>query len=129
MSAAAKNYRKIGGVGHQVGGYYRLYAGDDHLLQVSFAGYNERYKRFYFRDIQAFIVQPTNAWLWEMSVCGFFVLVTALIAIAVNDRIGSSVFAGIAGIFVIAGVWRALRGPSCRCYVRTAVQLERLPSI
>ena len=51
----------------------RLWLGDDHLLQVeSMGGYSETYKRFYFRDIQAIIVQRTRTWVVWNIVLGFF---------------------------------------------------------
>src|ERR1700742_3857011 len=37
-----------------------LWLGPDHLLRIESNGYSESYKRFYFRDIQGFIVQRTT---------------------------------------------------------------------
>jgi hypothetical protein len=129
MSAAPNNYQRLPGRGNQLAGYYQLYRGADHLLQVAFAGFNERYKRFFFRDIQAFIVIPTTTWLIYLSLCAIGFLAMLGIAFAVNDTVGNYVFGTLAGICLVAGVWQALAGPSCRCYVRTAVQMEHLPSL
>src|SRR5882724_2221817 len=54
------NFRrlKIGGAG--LAGVSSLWLGPDHLLVVEIAGITEKYRRFYFRDIQAVIVEPRD---------------------------------------------------------------------
>src|SRR4051794_34386591 len=39
----------------------QYWAGDDHLLLVSSSFAVESYRRFYYHDIEAFIIRPTNA--------------------------------------------------------------------
>ena len=127
--SATTNYQRRPGRGNQLSGYYRLYRGDDHLLQVAFAGFSERYKRFYFRDIQAFVVTPSNAWVVTLSICAIGFILMLLSAFAIGDTVGYGVFGTLAGFFLIATVWQTIAGQSCRCYVRTAVQMELLPSV
>jgi hypothetical protein len=129
MSALPNTYVKLPGVGHQIGSYTRLYRGADHLLQVSSVTFSESYKRFYFRDIQAFIVIRTNDWL---AVIGLFLLLALLLtglAMGVGDSAGSVVLGGCAGLMLVLALIVGVRGPSCRCHVRTAVQTEKLPSL
>ena len=61
----------------------RLYLADDHLLQVAQDRLTETYLRFYFRDIQAFLIRRTpwrTLYLW---ISAFFVAVFTLIAISI----------------------------------------------
>jgi hypothetical protein len=130
MSAVAQQYRKLGGVGIQAASYTRLYLGNDHILQVSAAGFNERYKRFYFRDVQAFIVMSNSWWLVEMIVLACLSLGSFAIALGNSDEPAIfGVFVGIGAVFAAFFIWSVVRGQSCRTYVRTAVQMETLPSL
>ena len=129
MNAPEKNYVKLPGVGHQLGSYTRLYRGGDHLLQVSSVTFSESYKRFYFRDIQAFIVVRTNTWFLIIALLLILSLLLTGIAVGSNDSVGSIVVGGFAALLLVLGLIVGLRGPSCRCYVRTAVQTETLPSL
>ena len=129
MSAPAKIYQKLPGTGHQLGSYTRLYRGMDHLLQVSSVMFSERYKRFYFRDIQAFIVIRTNAWLFLIGLFLLLALLLTGLAVGVGDSVGSVVLGSFAALMLVLALIVGLRGPSCRCLVRTAVQMEKLPSL
>jgi hypothetical protein len=100
----------------------------DHLLQVSSTGYSELYKRFYFRDIQAITIRKTgwaSVWtiLFAVLILGFFLLGFDLAGV------GRRVLWGIAGIFLACLVVHLRLGPACVCHIRTAVQLERLPTL
>jgi hypothetical protein len=129
MSTPSNNYVKLPGVGHQLGSYTRLYRSGDHLLQVSSVTFSEHYKRFYFRDIQAFIVVRTNWWMISTIVLMALTLLLIGIAVSVNDPVTAIFPAGLAGIFFLTMLVNGVRGPTCRCYVRTAVQTEKLPSL
>ena len=129
MSAILNIYRKLPGTGHQLGSYTRLYRGMDHLLQVSSVMFSERYKRFYFRDIQAFIVIRTNAWLFLIGLLLLLALLLTGLAVGVGDSVGSVVLGSFAALLLVIALIVGLRGPTCRCLVRTAVQTEKLPSL
>jgi hypothetical protein len=129
MSTPSNNYVKLPGVGHQLGSYTRLYRGGDHLLQVSSVTFSEQYKRFYFRDIQAFIVIRTNTWIMIITLLLILALLLTGIAVGSGDSVASIVLGGFAALLLLLALVVGLRGPSCRCYVRTAVQTEKLPSI
>ena len=129
MSALLNSYVKLPGVGHQIGSYTRLYRGADHLLQVSSVTFSENYKRFYFRDIQAFVVLRTNDWIVVIGLLLMLALVLTGLAVGVGDSVGSVVLGSFAALLLILALVVGLRGPSCRCHVRTAVQTEKIPSL
>lgn len=117
-----------------------LWLGDDHLLLVETNGYTESYKRFYFRDIQAISIQQTNRYRWWAGITGFFALVFLILAIATMPKtspvqwnggeIAGGIFlGGIAGLGLLFLVINWILGPTCRCFLRTAVQTEELPSL
>lgn len=129
MSAPANSYQKLPGTGHQLGSYTRLYRGADHLLQISSVTFSESYKRFFYRDIQAFIVVRTNTWIVFTALFAILALLVTALAVGVGDSVGSVILGTFAALLLILALVTGLRGPSCRCYVRTAVQTETLPSL
>ena len=111
-----------------------LWLGDDHLLLVASTGYSETYKRFFFRDIQAFTVCKTKTRLVWNWILGILLTVSALIVGAIaydsGETTGALVAAGVeVVIFGIPLLLNNLFGPSCACQIRTAVQTEDLPSL
>jgi hypothetical protein len=126
---APSPYKKLPGFGRGLASYTRLYLGPDHLLQVSSTMFNERYKRFYFRDIQAFIILRSPTWIWFMFAfggCGALMLFIALLS---ETSVSMWIFSSLAGLFLAIAAAHGLGGPSCRCYIRTAVQTERVTSL
>jgi hypothetical protein len=116
----------------------RLWLGTDHLLAVSAVGYQESYKRFYFRDIQAVIVRRTttgrtiNQSLGPLAILSLAIAVTLTLARVMSTGTelgGGEVFWWIVGV-ALAGIvlWNFLLGPTCICHIRTAVQTEELVS-
>jgi hypothetical protein len=116
-------------------GRSNLWLAPDHLLAVDSNGYSESYKRFYFRDIQAVAVVTTNRrGLWNLvlalpSVVCLAILITGALP-GGNMEIGSAIASGVGAAF-FGGliVVNSLRGPTCRCEIRTAVQTGRMPSL
>lgn len=125
----ASPYKRLPGMGRQIASYSRLYLAEDHLLHVASSPFSERYKRFYFRDIQALILIRTETWIWILGAWLMAALLGVVIAVAANEAIVSTVFGCVAGLFLTIGIIHVVAGPTCRCYVRTAVQMERLPSL
>jgi len=108
----------------------RLWLGDDHLLQVESAGgYSESYKRFYFRDIQAISAHRTSSWFVTNIILGVFTALFLLFTLSVSEPAGKITLAIIAGIFGFFLVINLVCGPTCRCFLKTAVHLEELPSL
>lgn len=109
----------------------RLWVGADHFLAVSTVFYIERYKRFYFQDIQALTITRTTSGMILNLVLGILALLFGVWA-------GLAYFAfawpaeAVAILGIVAFVWvvtlllNALFGPTCRCLLYTAVQCEEL---
>lgn len=112
-----------------------LWLGKDHLLSIDSSGYTEEYKRFYFRDIQAITLcgnQRRVVWNWILSV----LLIPCLTWIATALFSVGPLNAGlmitaliVTSFFAIPLIANNLFGPTCNCYLRTAVQIEELASI
>ena len=123
-----KEYIRLPGRKRKFVGWNRLWMGRDHLLSVDARGYWEDYKRFYYADIQAFIIRKTvNGKINNIT----FGLVAALfVSLAwLGSKEGRVLFTLLAGINIFFIVVNALWGPTCACHVQTAVQTERLPSL
>jgi hypothetical protein len=104
-----------------------LWLGEDHLLSIDSASYSEEYKRFYFRDIQAFFICPTSRRaIWNGILTSLLIM-----HLLVFGWLGASVtILTIVGVVLaIPLVINNLLGPACKVYLRTAVQVEELPSL
>ena len=129
MSKPESIYRRLPGRGVTLTHYAYLYLGPDHLLQSAATGYSETYKRFYFRDIQAFIIRRTGIWtIWLLALL-VPALFFAIFAILAPDAVGAAILWTIAGVLLLGSVINLLLGPSCVCHLQTAVQTEKLPSL
>ncbi len=109
-----------------------LWLGPDHLLCVFSGGYTETYKRFYFRDIQAIIIRQSKRRLIWNAILGPFLLLSlgALATYLLNrDDVGIVLFVFFAVIILPPFVINNILGTACICYLRTAVQVEQLPSL
>jgi hypothetical protein len=128
-------YQRLPGRGVGWAGYCRLYLGPDHLLMASGTGYAETYKRFFFRDIQAFTLQRTRlatgwTWFWAaMLLACLAVWLLALLAGAPARMQGVIAGAVISSLFALPLLVNLALGPTCACHVRTAVQTEKLPCL
>jgi hypothetical protein len=101
---------------------------EDHLLLCDYrAGFIERYKRFYLRDIEAFIIRRTVHWIAAVIIWGLSAVLFLVIGSAAGwNKIVTATLVGICGSFII---WNLVRGPSCRTHIQTAVQTDRLPML
>lgn len=116
-----------------------LWLGKDHLLCVETNGYTETYKRFYFRDIQAFTGLQTRRRAGFFCLLSLPVLLCIVVfiagAIEISGRgINSSDYVGIYWwglalvVFCVPLIVNQLRGPGCKCSIRSAVQEEEIPA-
>ena len=128
-------YRRLPGTGFGAFERIKLYRGPDHLLLVASSGYSESYKRFYFRDIQAFIVHRTKVGMIWNLVLSLVSAPSLLFATALLTRLGAgdlgpgifwAITAVLAGVPLLINI---VRGPTSRCHIRTAVQTRSLPSL
>jgi hypothetical protein len=110
-----------------------LWLGEDHLLCADSNGYSETYKRFYFRDIQAITIrQSTRRNVWNAILV--LPVATCLLGLIVSllpghDTAAIVVWSIFGTLFVAPFVINNVRGPTCTCQLRTAVQIEELPSL
>ncbi len=120
-----------------------LWLGEDHLVHVRGEGfvqaYTEDYRRYRYRDIQAFTITPTSrVWLFLLYIlCAVFFL-SLLAAIVTAREPGAmsgftvsmlGVLAVFAGwfLFLLARHW--ILGPTCRCDIHTSLKSERIRPI
>jgi hypothetical protein len=128
MAKLPNPYRRLPGTGSGAFETVRLYQASDHLLQVSSSGYTETYRRFYFRDIQGFIVNESGKgrnWNGVWGILGSLCVIAAIQA----GGPAAIVWWGIAGIFLLLLIINMAGGPTCVCQIRTAVQTRPLPSL
>lgn len=120
-------YRKLPGAG---GGFFHrssLWLGDDHILLVTDSTIGERYRRFYFADIQGFAWRRT-AW-WLVNAACLLVIAAGLGAIAwaaFDEPAGRLAMGFIVAVPLVFALIQLFRGPTCACFIKTAVQFERL---
>ncbi|MDH3973147.1 MAG: hypothetical protein OEV42_02600 [Deltaproteobacteria bacterium] len=135
MAARAKEYIKLPGRGLKrgsiisiVGIRARLWRGKDHILSVLNFGYFEEYKRFYYKDIQAFTIRKTAvSVIWSFI---FIILALFWGAIAMTLELYVSPLVWfISVIFLICLIINIIRGKSCVTSIHTAVGREELPSL
>ena len=104
-----------------------LFTAPDHLLLCDYrSGFTERYKRFYFRDIEAVIIRKTQNWMVSMAMWAIAAFVFFLIATATHWNRFLQVMEAICALFFLRNL---IRGPSCRTHVQTAVQTDALPML
>jgi hypothetical protein len=121
--------RPRGGFSVAVASRTSLWLGTDHLLFVDSNGYTETYKRFYFRDIQAFMVQKTQTFT-IVNVAFTIPFVLFMASAMVTQTTGLKIFLFcMAGFFAFIVLINLLRGQTCRSFLRTAVQIEQLPPL
>jgi hypothetical protein len=106
-----------------------LWLGNDHLLCVETEGYTEKYRRFYFRDVQAITLLRTSRMLVLGLVTGSMTAIFGLIALAASPVEVRWFFGILAGVCAVPLVVNLLYGPTCKCQLRTAVQTEEVPSL
>jgi hypothetical protein len=107
----------------------QLWQGEEHLLLVEWDGYREFYKRFSYRDIQAIIVRKTPEGKIVNIILGLIAGFFGGIAFTIDDVGGRIALLSIAGLFGLILLINFLSGPTCQCQIRTAVQLDELPTL
>jgi hypothetical protein len=107
---------------------YTLWQASDHLLQVEGTGFAENYSRFYFRDIQAMIMQPSHAGRTLNIILLALIGSSGILALLPGDEFDIFWWV-VAGIFAAAWLYNQILGPTCICYLETAVKRYRLRSL
>ena len=135
MATPPKTFQRLPGRSTSVAEYYRVYAMPDHILSVTASGFSENYRRFYYRDIQAIVVRKTDSGGTASVILGILVGLTSLIWLSPilnpdSRNVGFVLFCAIAnGLFALPLIINILLGPTCHCYIKTAVQIDRLYAV
>jgi hypothetical protein len=109
-------------------GSVTLWAGEDHLMLVELRGFTETYRRFYFKDVQAIVVRPTDRARTRSILLGLLGL--ALAGVAMGAGRGWNVLWGsLAGLAIVALAVNLALGRGCECSLRTALQEVDLRSL
>jgi len=116
-------YKKLLKRGADLVSRYQLWQAEDHLLLVKECFTTEEYKRFYYSDIQALVIVLTPAYMMGLSVLG--ILSVALLSAAVFSE-EKMVFGTMAGVFLFLLLVHLGSGRTCKCWIQTAVNNERL---
>lgn len=129
MLSRDPNFRRIKLKARGLGGSATYWRGPDHLLIVTQDGYTERYRRIYFRDIQAVLIRRTSTWIWVMVCLITTLIVLGILPITVGNTIGYW-FGGInLAIWSAFLTFHLIAGPTCGCRLVTAVQNRDLPHL
>jgi hypothetical protein len=125
MPRGEKAYRRLPGRQAGLVSYSRVWLGPDHLLLARTAFFSEEYKRFYFRDIQAVITRRTERReIWNV-IFAFTAIAFGVLSVFTTSGWRTFLFV-MTGTVLFALLVNWLRGPTCVCHVRTAVQIEEL---
>lgn len=127
--AATPHYRRLPGRVTRLFSIHTLALADDHLLKVENMRFTERYKRFYFHDIQAVLIRRTATGLVWSTVWAFLALALLLPIPEVDATDGRIVLAIAGGFFLLLLVINLILGPTCSVHIVTAIQTEELPSL
>jgi hypothetical protein len=117
-----------------VWGIDSLWLGKDHILSIKKRGYVEEYRRFYFTDVQSILLDQTGEGIiWNLILgfaAGVCILIFGLAWRVWEWESGGLIAWGIlTGIFFLGLLINALKGPTCKCFIQTAVQIDPLPSL
>lgn len=140
MSDPKQPYERLTRSRFGLNGTGSLWLGGDHLLLVNTTFALERYRRWYFREIQAVVLQRKSTRLVWNSVLGVIAIllwagaVACLIAsgtaTAQDDIILLSVAAAVAGLLgfalIAVAAWNTSMGPACKVFIQTPHGLDRI---
>jgi len=106
-----------------------LWRGPDHLLLVRRMWFYEEYRRFFFNDIEAFVLRRTRTGE-VLSILLTAVAGACLVGMVIARTLEWRPFFGTCGtaalVFLVVNF---LLGPTCYCAVRTPVQITYLPPL
>ncbi len=131
------SFRKLPGRAVGIDGIVRLWLADDYILASHSTFGVERYRRYFFRDIEAVIIRNTNVRFgWNLAfgilgvifagAAGLFRFTSVFESSEDFAQAGFIVFAVLAGICVAFALINTLLGPSCRVYFQTPAGLQDL---
>ena len=127
---ASSIYRQLTGKRRRAHLFTQLFLGPDHLLLVRSNRFEERYQRFYFKDIQALVVTGIPSRVWLQASLGLLAGVIFLIALTIIANPAWRGLLGILGVFPgVIAIADYIRGERCGMILKTAVSNEPLPPV
>jgi hypothetical protein len=128
-TAPQAHYRKIastGWISRLIPGVRSaVYVGDDHMLHAKQMVLFEKYRRFYFSDIEAISFSKSNRWIWFSVIWGF--LLSCSLFCYMGHEIWYYVFGAIFNIaFGSLLASNLVGGPTYVVNIQTAAQIRRL---
>lgn len=122
-------YTKLTPRHHTLGGYTQLWLASDHLLLLSNTRFAEEYKRFSFADIQSIVVTRLPSQLVLQIVMILAVLAWMSLWFAVDSRFAKWAFEISGALALLWPIVDIVRGPRCRCFLRTRITGELLAPV
>ena len=127
MARKEREYKRLPGRPFSLFDVRSLWQGPDHLLWVETVFFKENYKRFFYKDIQALVMQRVNTHILWTFIWGAPALICGLLAYLLP---GTSYVSGtFAVIFFLATAVNLAMGPACSVQLQTAVQIHTLTSL
>jgi hypothetical protein len=124
---SGRRYRRLPGRPFSVLSRASLWLGEDHLLSVQSNRFSEDYRRYYLRDIQAFILErtgPVSLWTYSMGA-----LAAGFLAPGLFFNFQKTFLWVMGGLSLGITLYVIALGPTCACYIQTAVSREKLRSL
>lgn len=122
-------YRKIAATGWTSrlfpGARSTLYLADDHLLHAKQMILFEKYRRFYFSDIEAISFSKSNRWIWFSTVWGFLLFCSLFWYLGHQTwcYVAGALFCLFFGGLLLSNL---IAGPTYVVNLQTAAQIRRL---
>jgi hypothetical protein len=102
-----------------------IYLADDHLLHAKQIMLFEKYRRFYFSDIEAISFSKSNRWIWFSVLWGFLLFCSLFWYLGHGTwfYVIGAIFSFVFGGLLISNL---VGGPSYVVNMQTAAQIRRL---
>jgi hypothetical protein len=110
--------------------YSQLWLAYDHLLMLQSSRFTEEYTRYQLEDIEAIVVTQLEPDMMRQLTFGLLTTSAFVSAMVIpNSNLVKTFLAIPTGLSLLAVIVDALRGPKCRCLLRTAVSEHLLKPI
>lgn len=122
-----RRYRRLPGRPFSAFRRDSLWLAEDHLLSVQSNRFAEDYRRYYFRDVHAITIQrtaPVSPWTYLTGAVAAAFLAPGVFFEFQNTFLWFSGSLFLALTLALIGL-----GPTCACYIQTAVSRDRLGSL
>ncbi len=133
MPSENRPYRSLPGKKNGLYRRVRLWMGKDHLLSVDSNIYQERYQRYYYKDIQGIIIRKTARGKIFSGVVGALAalcFVQLLMVWVGSDPVWLWWLWGMAsGVLMLFLLVNTALGPTCACHIQTPISTNELPSL